>query len=145
MCYRNIIQKKLWYLLHSTETAVHIVFAPWVSLISAVVPYTSFYSYLSGLHPWHWCNLTSAAVPFNPSINSPPPPPWTRHFADDVIKCIFWNENALISIKNSLKFIPNGQISNILVLVQIMAWRRPGDKPLSELMLTLVETLWDIV
>ena len=31
-----------------------------------------------------------------------------------------------ITIKNSLKFIPNGPISNILTLVQIMAWRRPG-------------------
>ena len=28
--------------------------------------------------------------------------------------------------------IPKGPINNILALVQIMAWRRPGDKPLSE-------------
>ena len=25
-----------------------------------------------------------------------------------------------------------GPINNILALVQVMAWRRPGDKPLSE-------------
>ena len=36
----------------------------------------------------------------------------------------FLNENVLLSI--SLKFIPNGPISNIPALVQIMAWRRPG-------------------
>ena len=38
----------------------------------------------------------------------------------------------LVSIKISLKFVPKGQINNIPPLVQIMAWRRPGDKPLSE-------------
>ena len=42
-----------------------------------------------------------------------------------------------ISIKISLKFVPNGQTNNIPALVQIMAWRRPGDKPFSELMMAL--------
>ena len=51
-----------------------------------------------------------------------------RHFADDNIKCIFLNENVLISINVSLKFVPKGQINNNPALVQIMAWRRPGDK-----------------
>ena len=37
-------------------------------------------------------------------------------------------------IKISMKFVPKGPISNIPALVQIMAWRRPGDKPLSEAM-----------
>ena len=32
----------------------------------------------------------------------------------------------------SLKFVPKGPINNIPALVQIMAWRRPGDNPLSE-------------
>ena len=55
-----------------------------------------------------------------------------RHFADDVFKSNFLNENVLISIKISLKFVPKGPINNIPALVEIMAWRRPGDKPLSE-------------
>ena len=55
-----------------------------------------------------------------------------RHFADDIFKHIFLNENVWISINISLKFIPKGPIDNIPALVQIMAWRRPGDKPLSE-------------
>ena len=55
-----------------------------------------------------------------------------RHFADDTFKRIFMNENVRISINISLKFVPNGLINNIPALVQIMAWRRPGDKPLSE-------------
>ena len=55
-----------------------------------------------------------------------------RHFADDIFKCIFLNENAWISLKISLKFVRKVRINNIPALVRIMAWRRPGDKPLSE-------------
>ena len=33
-----------------------------------------------------------------------------RHFADNIFKCIFLNENILISIEISLKFIPKGPI-----------------------------------
>ena len=58
-----------------------------------------------------------------------------RHFPDDILKCIFLNENGWISIKISLKFVPKGPINNIPALIQIMAWRRPGDKPLSKTML----------
>ena len=58
-----------------------------------------------------------------------------RHFADDSFKCIFLHETVWISSNISLKFVPNGQINNIPSLVQIMAWRRPGDKPLSEPMM----------
>ena len=58
-----------------------------------------------------------------------------RHFPDDIFKCIFLNENVLISIKISLKFVPKGPINKIPALAQIMAWRRPGGKPLSEPMM----------
>ena len=44
------------------------------------------------------------------------------HFADNIFKCISF----------SLRFVPKGPINNIPALVQIMAWRRPDDKPLSE-------------
>ena len=33
-------------------------------------------------------------------------------------------------------FVPTGQINIIPALVQIMAWHQPGNKPLSEPMLT---------
>ena len=62
------------------------------------------------------------------------------HFPDDVFKCIFLNENAWISIKISLKFVPKVRINNIPALVQIMAWRRPGGKPLSEPMMVSLLT-----
>ena len=58
-----------------------------------------------------------------------------RHFAGDTFKRIFLNENVIISINISLRFVPKGPINNIPALVQIMAWRRPGDKPLSEAMM----------
>ena len=53
------------------------------------------------------------------------------------------HENVWISIKISLKFVSMGPIINIPSLVQIMAWRRPGDKPLSEpMMVSLPTHLW---
>ena len=55
-----------------------------------------------------------------------------RLFADDSFKRIFLNENIRILIKISLKFVPKGPINNCPSLVQMMAWRRPGDKPFSE-------------
>ena len=55
-----------------------------------------------------------------------------QHFADDIFKRIFFNENVWIPIEISLKFVPKGPINNIPALVQIMAWCRPGDKSLSE-------------
>ena len=63
-----------------------------------------------------------------------------RHFPDDIFKCFFLNENVLISIKISLNFIAKVPIHNIPALVQIMAWRRPGDKPLSEAMMIVLLT-----
>ena len=63
-----------------------------------------------------------------------------RRCADDILKCIFLNENVWISLKISLKFVPKFQIINIPALVQIMAWRRPGDKPLSEPMIVILLT-----
>ena len=63
-----------------------------------------------------------------------------RHFPDDILKCIFLNENEWISLKISLKFVRKGPLNNISALVQIMAWRRPGDKPLSEPMMVSLPT-----
>ena len=63
-----------------------------------------------------------------------------RHFPDDIFKCISLNENVWILIKISLKFVLKGPINNIPALVQIMAWHRPGDKPLSEPMMVSLLT-----
>ena len=69
------------------------------------------------------------------SLNTLRPRQNGRHFADDIFKRIFLYENILIPIKISLKFVPKGPTNNIPALVPIMAWRRPGDKPLSKLMM----------
>ena len=45
--------------------------------------------------------------------------------------CIFLDENVWIVVKISLKFDSKGPINNIPALVQTMAWRPPGGKPLS--------------
>ena len=58
------------------------------------------------------------------------------NLADDIFKWIFVNEKVCISIRISLKFIPRDPIDNRPALVQVMAWRRTGDKPLPEPMLT---------
>ena len=63
-----------------------------------------------------------------------------RNFADDILKCIFLNENAWISLNISLKFVLKVRINNIPALVQMMAWSRPGDKPLSEPMMVSLLT-----
>ena len=55
--------------------------------------------------------------------------------ADDIFKRIFLNENDRISIQISLKFVPRSPIDKKAALVQVMAWRRTGDKPLPEPMM----------
>ena len=59
---------------------------------------------------------------------------------DNIFRCIFSNENVWISLEISLKFVPKDQIHKIPALVQIMAWRQPGDKPLSESMMVILPT-----
>ena len=63
-----------------------------------------------------------------------------RHIPDDIFKCIFLNEYVWIRIEISLKFVPKGPTNNIPALVQVMAWLRPGDKPLSESMMVSLPT-----
>ena len=70
-------------------------------------------------------------------------PHWLTHWSrdeidgvsDDIFKRIFFNENIWIYIKISLKFVLKGPINNDLALLQIMAWRLDGAKPLSEPMM----------
>ena len=56
--------------------------------------------------------------------------------ADNNFGCIFLNENDRIPIPISLKFVPKSPTDNKAALVQVMAWRWTGDKPLPETVLT---------
>ena len=95
----------------------------------------------AGIHWWpvnspHKRPVTRKMFPFNslrPRQNGP-------HFPDDIFKWIFLNENVWILIKISLKFDFRGLINNNPALVQIMAWRRPGDKSFSEPMMVSLLT-----
>ena len=75
-----------------------------------------------------------------PSFNTLRPRHNGSHFADDTFNRMFLKENVRISMKTSLKFVPKIPIDNIPALFQIMAWRRPGDKPLSEAMMVSLLT-----
>ena len=98
------------------------------------VHWTSFF------HSSHWPQIeqTLQATPNSSlpvGLNTLRPTQNGCQFPDDIFKWIFLNENAWISTKISLKFVSKVPINNIPALVQIMAWRRPGDKPLSEPMM----------
>ena len=78
---------------------------------------------------------------FNPflydsAFNSSLPGQNGHRFADDIFKCIFFNENFCVVIRISLKFVPKVPIYNKSASVQVMAWHRTGAKPLLEPMLT---------
>ena len=51
--------------------------------------------------------------------------------ADNIFKCIYLNESYIILIQISLKFVPRSPIDNKWALIQLMAWRRTGDKALT--------------
>ena len=89
---------------------------------------------------FHFKQLLVASQEKESILNTLTPRQNCRYFADDTFKRIFLNENHRISIKISLNFVPKGPINNIPALVQIMAWRRPGDKPLSEQMMIRLPT-----
>ena len=85
-------------------------------------------------------NIAIAAAKHQWDLNTLRPRQNGRHFPDDIFKSIFVNENVWILIKISLKFVPKVPINNIPALVRIMAWCRPGDKPLSEPMMVKLLT-----
>ena len=58
-----------------------------------------------------------------------------RHFADDISKITFLYEICCILIKISMKFFTRGPINMKSASVQITAWHKTDDKPLSEPMM----------
>ena len=86
-------------------------------------------------HNWILLKARISSHIYHRQVNTLRPRQNGRHFADDTFKSVFLNENVRVSIKISLKFVPKGPIDNMPALVQIMAWRRLGDKPLSEPMM----------
>ena len=58
----------------------------------------------------------------------------------DISQTTFSNVFSSIPIQISLKFVPKAPIINIPAMVRIVAWRRPGDTPLSEPMMAILPT-----
>ena len=90
----------------------------------------------AGMHDkWHTYDLL---VSF--SYNLRPLTHWGRDKMFDIFQATF--SNAFSWMKMCawvlLKFVPKGLIANNTALVQIMAWRRTGDEPLSESMMAKV-------
>ena len=56
--------------------------------------------------------------------------------SDDILKRIFLDGNDKILIQISLEFVPRSPIDDKSALVQVMAWRRIGEKPFPEPMMT---------
>ena len=76
------------------------------------------------------------------TFDSPPTPGQNGHHFANIFTCIFKDEKFFfISMQMSNKFVTKGLIDNIPALVQIMAWRGTGDKPLFEQMLAYVAGL----
>ena len=81
----------------------------------------------------HYLNMASADL--NALIHLPLDK-MAAILADAIFKGIFLNETDKIPIQISLKLVPRSPIDNKSALVQVMAWRRTGDKPLPEPMMT---------
>ena len=64
-------------------------------------------------------------------INTLKPKQNGRHLADDIIKCIFFNENFWI-LKISIKQVTYAVIDNKPTFVQIIACCQASDNPLYE-------------
>ena len=77
------------------------------------------WSSIMGLALTHWGPDNKAAI-----------------LADDIIKMHILYGIGTIQIQVSLKLVPKGPIDNKAALVQVMAWRRTGDRPLPEPMIT---------
>ena len=110
----------------------------WTVFLSLKIPWNS--------HPLSWikCNTTAKTIPnrywlielLDNSLTH-----WGRYKMAAISQTTFSNAFSwMLSLWISLKFVPKVRINNIPALVQIMAWRRPGDKPLSEPMMVSLPT-----
>ena len=128
-CSKPLLEPQCW--ISISEVLRNSTQWDFTASVQAIVLYDTIENYIFEI---------TASYPTNQWVNTLRPRRNGRHFADDIFCCIFMKENVWIPIKISLKFVPKGPINNIPTLVQIMAWRRLGDKPLSESMMISLPT-----
>ena len=122
----------IWHLKRVSSDAVKYCMPRNVGIISKIL-----------ISHWSEINLRFMeiqAMAWANGINSLGPRQIGCHFPDEIFKCIFLMKMYELRFKISLRFVSNGPINNIPALVQIMAWGRPGDKPLSEPMMVRLPT-----
>ena len=95
---------------------------------------------ISPYSQFHWYQIRhdimeAIRLSYCPTFNTLRPRQNGRHFPVNFLEWKCMNFNYI-----SLKFVPRGPINNIPTLVQVMAWRRPGDKPLPESMMVRLPT-----
>ena len=73
---------------------------------------------LSQLYNWRFLYVARYHLHNFYSVNTLRPKQNGQHFADDIFKRIFFNENVWILIKISLKYVPQGPINKIPALFQ---------------------------
>ena len=135
VCFRNIFSAKFDVLINNFDFSVLKIILHALTLCFLMCFKMSFNWIHCSESVCAWCGLAVAV-----DVNTLRPRQNGRYFADDIFKSFFLNENVWISIKFSLKFVPKGPINNNPALVQIMVWRRSGDKPLSEPMMVSLLT-----
>ena len=93
-----------------------------------------------------WCLLGVKPLPESMliysqlNLNTLRPRQNGRHFADTISSAFSWVKMLEFRLRFHWSFVPKVQINNIPAMVQIMAWRRPGDKPLSKPMMVSLLT-----
>ena len=95
-------------------------FAGLLSLWDGRPPVTGawlYYRYYKRSSKFHGISVVLSNRLINVFLNRSPPGQNGRHYADGIFGCIFVNEKFCISIKISLKFVPQGPIGNNLALV----------------------------
>ena len=109
--------------------------------------------------PWHWPSLLiifhfqqqeskgHGILKSYGELNTLRPRQYGGHIPDDSYRYIFLHENVLNALRIPVKFVSRVQINNMPASLQIIAWRWPGNKPLSEQMmvnlhLCIIKSQW---
>ena len=120
----------IWWLHHGYVRNMHVDVSvnscPGWSHITVFVYLISKFLLQNSYHMHKWRHLENSLKPRHNS----------HHHADDILYFFLYG-NWCSSNQILLAFVLNGLIDNNLTLVQIMAWRRKGDKPLSLSIVTL--------
>ena len=112
----NDLTFSIWYLMFGSS-GTDIIIEFWLNLLILFVWSTHYNT--------QWSQPRSL-------FNTLRPRQHIHQLANYIFQYIFLNEVLSIAIKISLSCVPKVPVNNIPALVQIKAWRWPGDKPLSE-------------